>query len=322
MDESAIRNPQSAIRDPQSAICNPPSAIGHRSGFVAILGRPNVGKSTLLNALLGEKVAIVSPKPQTTRTRILGVLTRPEAQIIFLDTPGWHKPLHKLGEYMVSEVRRAVPDADVLLFLVDLTAPPHEEDRSLADLVRSVQTPILLVGNKVDMLGSRPADMALDPYRGLLPASTEAVIISALTGLGLADLLATIIARLPEGPQYYPPDFVTDQPERVIAAEMVREQVLLHTHQEVPHAVATEVDEFKVRDDGTTYIRAIIYVERDSQKGILIGQGGAMLKAIGQDARRELERFVEGKVYLDLWVKVRKNWRKKEGDLRWLGYKT
>jgi len=306
MDESPIPNPQSPT---------------HRSGFVAILGRPNVGKSTLLNALLGEKVAIVSPKPQTTRTRIMGVLTRPEAQVIFLDTPGWHRPLHKLGEYMVGEVRRAVPDADLLLFLADLTAPPHDEDRSLADLVRSAQAPVLLVGNKVDLLGNRPADVSLIPYRDLLPGA-EVVVISALTGLGLADLLEAVVVRLPEGPQYYPPDFVTDQPERVIAAEMVREQVLHHTHQEVPHAVATEVDEFKARDDGTTYIRAVIYVERDSQKGIVIGKGGAMLKAIGQDARRELERFVEGKVYLDLWVKVRKNWRKKEGDLRWLSYRA
>jgi len=306
MDESPIPNPQSPT---------------HRSGFVAILGRPNVGKSTLLNALLGEKVAIVSPKPQTTRTRIMGVLTRPEAQVIFLDTPGWHRPLHKLGEYMVGEVRRAVPDADLLLFLADLTAPPHDEDRSLADLVRSAQAPVLLVGNKVDLLGNRPADVSLIPYRDLLPGA-EVAVISALTGLGLADLLEAVVVRLPEGPQYYPPDFVTDQPERVIAAEMVREQVLHHTHQEVPHAVATEVDEFKARDDGTTYIRAVIYVERDSQKGIVIGKGGAMLKAIGQDARRELERFVEGKVYLDLWVKVRKNWRKKEGDLRWLSYRA
>ena len=296
--------------------------VDHRSGFVAILGRPNVGKSTLLNALLGEKVAIVSPKPQTTRARIQGVLTRPEAQVIFLDTPGWHRPLHKLGEYMVGEVRRAVPDADLLLFLADLTAPPNDEDLSLAGFLRRATAPILLGGNKVDLLRGRSADAALIPYRDLLPDADGSVVISALTGLGLAELLEAIVARLPEGPRYYPPDTVTDQPERVIAAEMVREQVLLHTHQEIPHAVATEVDEFKVRDDGTTYIRAVIYVERDSQKGIVIGKRGAMLKAIGQDARRELERFVEGKVYLDLWVKVKKNWRKKEGDLRWLGYRS
>jgi GTP-binding protein Era len=296
-------------------------STNYRSGFVPILGRPNVGKSTLLNSLLGEKVAIVSPKPQTTRTRILGVLTRPDAQMVFLDTPGWHQPLHKLGEYMVEVVRRAVPDADLILFLADLTELPNDEDRSLAELVRGSAAPVLVVGNKADLLHSRPADEALAPYRELLPGA-DAVVVSALTGQGLGELQEAIVARLPEGPQYYPPDVVTDQPERVIAAEMVREQVLVHTHQEVPHAVAVDVEEFKERDDGTTYIRAVIYVERDSQKGILIGRGGAMLKTIGQDARRELERFVEGKVYLDLWVKVRKNWRKKDDDLRRLGYRT
>jgi len=286
----------------------------YRSGFVVLLGRPNVGKSTLLNALLGEKIAIVSPRPQTTRTRILGVLTRPDAQVILLDTPGWHRPRHKLGEYMVSEVRRAVPDADLLLFLVDLTGPPNDEDRSLVGLLRGAAAPILLVGNKADLLPGRLPDVALEPYRKLLPGAGT-MIISALTGQGLADLLEAIIARLPEGPQYYPPDVVTDQPERFIAAEMVREQVLLHTHQEVPHAVAVVVDEYKERDEGITYIRAVIYVERESQKGILIGQGGAMLKTIGQEARRELERFVGGRVYLELWVKVRKNWRKKKDVL-------
>jgi GTP-binding protein Era len=297
------------------------SATCYRSGFVAILGRPNVGKSTLLNALLGEKIAIVSPKPQTTRTRILGVLTRPDAQMVFLDTPGWHQPFHKLGEYMVEVVRRAVPDADLLLFLADLTELPRDEDRSLAELLRGAEAPILLVGNKADLLHGRSPDAALAPYRELLPGA-DALVVSALTGQGLTELQEAVVARLPEGPQYYPPDVVTDQPERVIAAEMVREQVLQHTHQEVPHAVAVDVEEFKERDDGTTYIRAVVYVERDSQKGIVIGQGGAMLKTIGQAARGELERFMEGKVYLDLWVKVRKNWRKKDSDLRWLGYRT
>jgi GTP-binding protein Era len=305
----------------EPAMSHEPSAISYRSGFVAILGRPNVGKSTLLNTLLGEKVAIVSPKPQTTRTRILGILTRPDAQMVFLDTPGWHKPLHKLGEYMVEVVRRAVPDADLLLFLADLTEPPRDEDRSLAELLRGAEAPVLLVGNKADLLRGRSPDAALAPYRELLPGA-DALVVSALTGQGLAELQEAIVARLPEGPQYYPPDVVTDQPERVIAAEMVREQVLVHTHQEVPHAVAVDVEEFKERDDGTTYIRAVVYVERESQKGIIIGKGGVMLKTIGQEARRELERFMEGKVYLDLWVKVRKNWRKKDRDLKWLGYRS
>ncbi len=299
-------------------------SIPYRAGFVAIVGRPNVGKSTLLNAYLGQKIAIISPKPQTTRTVIRGGLTLPRAQVIFLDTPGIHDPIHKLGEYMVAAATRAVKDADVVVWLVDLTAPPNEEDRQIAALLREeCRVPLLLALNKVD----RVADVAAAgrPYRDLLeeegrPLYDLALPISARQGEGRDELLQAIIERLPESPPYYPDDFLTDQPMRVIVAELIREQVLHFTRQEVPHAVAVIVEEFQERTPERTYISAYIYVERETQKKILLGREGQMLKKIGQAARRETEAFLGRRVYLDLWVKVRKNWRKKPGALRWLGY--
>jgi GTP-binding protein Era len=291
----------------------------HRSGFVAVLGQPNVGKSTLMNAYLGEKIAIVSPKPQTTRNRLLGILTREDAQIIFMDTPGIHQPLHKLGEYMVETAVRTIPDADLALFLVDVSRPPSAEDLRIADLLRDQEhLPVLLLLNKVDLLAPG-RDGYAPAYRALL-ADAPALSISALEGEGLDELLERIIASLPRGPRYFPEEQLTDQQLRFIVAELVREAVLYHTHQEVPHAVAVRVEEFKERSSTLTYISANVFVERGTQKGIILGERGRMIKRIGASARREIERLLGTKVYLELWVKVKKKWRKDEAELRRLGY--
>ena len=295
------------------------------AGFVALVGKPNAGKSTLFNTYLGQKVAIVSPRPQTTRIVIRGVLTFPTAQVVFLDTPGIHRPVHRLGEFMVEMAARATADADVVVFLADLTTPPDAEDRAIVDLLRArSHAPLLLALNKADAVGD--VEAAGRPYLGLLcdpdgrPLYTAAIPLSATAGRGRQELLDTILALLPASPPYYPEDFLTDQPQRVIAAELVREQVMHYTHDEIPHAVTVIVDEFKERSPEMTYIAATVYVERESQKGILLGHQGQMMKRIGQAARREIEALLETRVYLELWVKVRKNWRKDPQALRWLGY--
>ncbi len=294
----------------------------HRSGFVAVVGRPNVGKSTLVNAYVGQKVAIVSEKPQTTRNRILGIHTRPEAQIIFVDTPGIHQPVHKLGQYMVKVAQAAVQDADLVLFMVDSSVPPTDEDRLVADvLARQCRAPVLLVLNKMDLL--RPADVQAhhDAYTAA-GKFDDWLMVSATRGDNLDKLLDRVIARLPLGPRFYPEGQVTDVQERFIAAELIREQVLRLLHQEVPYAVAVVVDEFKERREGLTYIAATIYVEKDSQKGIAIGSGGTMLKKIGAAAREEIEHMLSTKVFLELWVKVRPKWRRDDAALRNVGYRA
>jgi len=293
----------------------------HRSGFVAVIGRPNVGKSTLINRWLGQKIAIVSPKPQTTRNRLRGILTRPDAQIIFVDTPGIHEPKHKLGEFMVETAVRTIPDADVILWMVDVSVKPTAEDQQIAELLAEKATglPVIVALNKMDLL--RPQDVVshTEAYLALVE-ETDWVMISATRGDNCDELLQKVIVRLPLGPRLYPADQITDQQERFIAAELVREQVLRYTHQEVPHAVAVVVQEFKRRSEDMTYISAYIYVERESQKKILLGAGGRLIKRIGMAARQEIERLVGTRVYLDLWVKVRPKWRKKEKELRRLGY--
>lgn len=293
---------------------------GHRSGFVAVVGKPNVGKSTLVNAWLGVKLAAVSPKPQTTRNRLLGILTREDAQVIFVDTPGIHQPRTALGEYMVSEARRAVPDADLVLLLVDLSTPPDRADEEAARMVaEAVHIPAILVMNKSDLLPQEARAERLVAYEAL--GQFDATwVISALQGENLEGLLAQVIALLPEGPRFFPPDQLSDQQERFIAAEMIREQALLHLEQEVPHALAVVVQDFIERDDGLLSISANLYTERESQKGIVIGRGGAMLKEIGTSARQALEAFFGCRVYLELWVKVRKNWRRDPKMLQQLGY--
>jgi GTP-binding protein Era len=299
----------------------------HRSGFVAVIGHPNVGKSTLMNAYLGQKVAIVSPKPQTTRDRLLGILTLErargdpaDAQIIFVDTPGIHDPLHKLGEYMVQTALRAIPDADLVLFLVDASRLPNEEDRQIAAvLARHPGMPVVLVLNKADLLAPGEITADEDAYRQL--GEFEAwILISALHGENRDHLLELIVEFLPPGPRYFPEDQVTDQQLRFMAAELVREQVMRHLRQEIPYAVAVVVDQFKERHEELTYISANIFVERDTQKAIILGRGGEMIKRIGRDARREIEDLLGMRVYLELWVKVRKKWRKDEKELRRLGY--
>jgi len=293
---------------------------GHRSGFVAVIGKPNVGKSTLMNAYLGQKVAIVSEKPQTTRWRIRGILTRPDAQIIFVDTPGIHQPKHKLGEFMVETATRAIPDADVILFVVDVSEMPTAEDEQIARLIEKYgRAPVILALNKADLLPPERVIPHTDAYFKLV-RHEDWMLVSATRGDNRDKLLDMIIAHLPEGPRYYPEDQITDQPVRTIAAELIREQVLHFTHQEVPHAVAVVVEDFKERGPNLTYISATIYVEKDSQKGIIIGKEGRMLKRIGQAARREIEALLGTQVYLDLWVKVRKKWRRREEELRRLGY--
>jgi GTP-binding protein Era len=299
----------------------------HRSGFVAVVGKPNVGKSTLMNAYLGQKIAIISEKPQTTRNRLLGILTLrrirgdpADAQVIFVDTPGIHSPRHKLGEFMVETAVRAIPDADVVVFLVDVSILPGGEDVQIAELIREkCQVPVLLALNKVDLLTPKDVQPHTEAYQALGDFA-DWMLISATRGDNRDELLDLIVSYLPEGPCYYPEDQVTDQQERFIAAELVREAVLRYTHQEIPHAVAVMVEEFKERGPDMTYIAANIFVEKDSQKGIVIGQGGRMLKRIGREAREQIEEMVGTRVYLDLRVKVKKKWRRDEDELRRLGY--
>jgi GTP-binding protein Era len=291
----------------------------HRSGFVAVVGKPNVGKSTLMNAYLGEKVAIVTPKPQTTRLRQLGILTLPHAQIIFVDTPGIHPPRTKLGEAMVDAATDALPGADVALFMVDVSQMPDEADQMIASaLDRLPDLPVILALNKSDLLPPDKVTAHPDAYRALVPQA-EWMPVSATRGDNRDELLDTLIRALPAGPRLYPADQLTDMHLRDAAAEIIREKVLLNLHQEVPHSVAVQVDEFKERSESLTYIGATIYVEKDSQKGILIGQGGRMLRDIGAQARRDIEEMLGHKVYLEMWVKVLRNWRKDEKALRRLG---
>ena len=293
----------------------------HRSGFVAVVGKPNVGKSTLMNAWLGQKIAIVSEKPQTTRNRIRGILTRPDAQIILVDTPGIHPSIHRLGEYMVEVAARSIPDADVILFVVDASHMPDEKDRQVAGLIREKgQSPVVIAVNKMDLIPPEELPERCDAY-GSLTNSVDLVPISATRGDNRDRVLETVVAQLPYGPRYYPEDQVTDQTERSIAAELVREQVLRTLYQEVPHSVAVLVSEFKERPGKELiYIAATIFVEKSSQKAIVIGEGGRMLKRIGRAARGEIERMLGARVYLELWVKVRKRWRRDERELRRLGY--
>jgi GTP-binding protein Era len=292
---------------------------GFRSGFVALVGKPNVGKSTLLNALLGQKVAIVSPKPQTTRIPMRGILNRPDAQIIFVDTPGIHDPRTKLGSFMVEQARRSIPDADVVCFVVDISTPPNRIEGRIAALAARARAKRILVLNKLDQR-TRDGQQHLDAYRALGPWDME-VAVSALRRKGLETLVDEIVQWLPAGAPLYPQDQLTDQSEREHAAELVREQVLRYTEQEVPHGVAVEVEEWEDKEQAA-YIRMTIYVEKESQKGILIGANGAMLKRIGSAARRGIEAAIGRTVYLDLWVKARPNWRDDPSSLHWLGYRS
>jgi GTPase len=293
-----------------------------RSGFVSILGRPNTGKSTLLNRLIGAKIAIVSDKPQTTRTAIQGVLTLPDAQIVFVDTPGIHQSDSLINKRMMDAVRAALDQRDLLLFLVDVSRRFGEEDRRAVDLLKRTQAPAILVLNKIDLLGKdkRAVLPLIDQYRALRDFA-EYVPVSALSGEGVEALRDAIVTRLPQGPAYFPADHITDQPERFLAAELIREKALEATRQEVPHAVAVAVDTWE-QTARLIRIYATIYVERPGQKGILIGARGAMLKQIGTRARQEMERLFGKKVYLDLHIKVQTGWREKPAFLAALDWRT
>ena len=291
----------------------------HKSGFIAVIGRPNVGKSTLINSLIGQKIAIMSDKPQTTRNRILCILTRPEAQIVFLDTPGIHKPKHKLGEYMVKAAEGTLKEVDAIFFVVDATEKMGPGEYYILERLQATAKPVILVVNKLDLIEKEQVLPIISHYTDKYPF-VGVVPISAKEETNLDALIEEVEKYLPEGPQYYPEDMVTDQPERLIVAELVREKALQLTRDEVPHAIAVDVDEMKVRDNGDTYIRATIYVERDSQKGILIGAKGSMLKEIGRLARVDIEMLLGTRVFLDLWVKVKKDWRDRDSVLRGFGF--
>lgn len=295
-----------------------PGPEAFRSGFVGVVGKPNVGKSTILNFLLGRSVSIVSPRPQTTRGRILGILTRGNAQVVFVDGPGWHKPRHLLEKRMIAVAKGVVEEADVLLVVVDAVSRIKQEDEWVFDAVRRTKRPAVLAVNKVDAV-KKPFVLPLLERCAGLKLFDDYVPISALRGENMEVLLGALIARLPEGPRWYEPDQLTDQSTQQLVSEMIREQVLCATRQEVPQAVAVLLEELTPKER-LTVIRATILVERDGQKAIVIGHKGQLLKAIGQAARLNLERLIGRKVFLELWVKVAKGWRDDPAMLRQLGY--
>ena len=287
------------------------------SGFIAIIGRPNVGKSTLMNAMVGEKVAIVSNRPQTTRNRIMGISTQDNSQIVFLDTPGLHTPRNRLGEYMMKSAQDALQGIDALIVMVDATAV-GKQDRAVVEDMSKHNVKKVLVLNKIDLLEPQAllgliASFAEAGYDDIIP-------ISARSGDGLRELKELLISYLPEGPQYFPSDAITDQPERLICGELIREKALYHLKEEVPHGIGVEMMSIKKMSDNLIEIHATIYCERPAHKGIIIGKQGSMLKLIGQEARRDIETLLGSRVHLQLWLKVRENWRNRMDDLRTLGY--
>jgi GTPase len=294
----------------------------HHSGTIAIVGKPNVGKSTLLNSLLGQKIAAVSPRPQTTRHRQLGILTLPDAQIVFVDTPGLHTPRHKLGEFFNQEAGEALKGVDGILFLVDASTSPDEEGERIAKMLAGLRhAPQAILGlNKIDLVSADVLEANRKAYQALLP-NAPALAFSAVSRVGLAELLARLVEHLPLRPPEYPEEQITDLYEREIAADLIREAALIYLQQEVPHALAVRIDEFSERSNGNAYIAATLFVERDSQKGIVIGEGAGMLKRIGSAARKEIESMSGRKVFLELRVKVAKDWRDDEAFLRRIGYK-
>lgn len=293
-----------------------------KSGFVALVGRPNVGKSTLVNQLVGQKIAIMSDKPQTTRTRIRGVLTRDEGQIVFLDTPGIHKPEHRLGEYMIDTAEQSMRDVDVIAFVVDASVAFTESDEKVLQMIKGTRSPVILVLNKVDVT---PKDKLLTRIEFLRKQHDFAHIVpvSGATGDQVDVLTRLLFDMLPTGPFFYPPDVVTDNPEQFVIAELIREKVLLLTREEIPHSIAVSIEQLEYRGEKQSlYIHAIIYTERDSQKGILIGKSGEMLKRVGTLARRDIENLLGTKAFLELWIKVKKDWRNQEHLLRNFGFQS
>lgn len=311
--------PELNIAEPLTTI--PIAPEGFKSGFVAIVGRPNVGKSTLMNHLIGQKIAITSPVAQTTRNRLRGILTTPEAQIIFVDTPGIHKPHHELGKVLVQNAKTAIKSVDLVLFVVDSSTDAGTGDRFILDILKKTNTPVVLGLNKVDL---QPNNYQFidDTYADLIADSNWSTVkFSATTGVGTENLQQTLIDQLETGPYYYPPDLVTDQPERFIMAELIREQILLHTRQEIPHSVAITIE--KIEETAKlTKINAAINIERSSQKGIIIGKKGSMLKTIGTASRQQIQKLISGSVYLELFVKVEPKWRQSRLRLAEFGYQV
>lgn len=291
-----------------------------RSGFVSIIGRPNVGKSTFMNKVLGQKIAIMSDKPQTTRNKIQGVYTTDDSQMIFIDTPGIHKPKHQLGEHMMKVARNTLRETEVILFLVNVSEELGRGDEFIIDMLQNTKTPIVLVMNKIDLVHPDKLIQQIEVYKDKLEFS-DIVPISALQGNNIEKLLEVIEGYLPDGPMYYPADRITDHPEHFIVSELIREKALHLTSQEIPHAIGVEIDRMKADEKGTVHVSATIYVERESQKGMVIGKNGKMLKEIGKLARADIENLLGSKVFLEVWVKVQKDWRNKTQFIRSLGYK-
>ncbi|MGI6452999.1 MAG: GTPase Era [Syntrophomonadaceae bacterium] len=291
-----------------------------KSGFVSIVGRPNVGKSTLLNTVIGKKIAIVSDKPQTTRTRISGIHTCGQGQIIFIDTPGIHKPKHLLGKYMVKASTGTLNEVDLIYYMTDVTRPFGKGEQYIVDQLKETSLPVFLLVNKIDLVNSDAIEEFVKPFKQQMNFA-EIIPLSAALGINIPMVLEKTFGYLSEGPLYYPEDNLTDQPVSFLVGEIIREKALMYTRDEVPHSLAVEVEEFKNKGSGKMFLRAVIYTEKNSQKGIIIGRNGQMLKTIGEEARKDIEEILEKPIYLDLWVKVNKNWRDDESNLKRLGYR-
>ena len=291
-----------------------------KSGFIAIIGRPNVGKSTFLNKVIGQKIAIMSDKAQTTRNKIQGVLTRDDSQMVFIDTPGIHKPKHRLGDFMMKIAENTLNEVDAVLFMINAKEGYGAGDQFIINRLEKVNSPVFLIINKIDLVHPEKLLSLIDEYKDK-GKFEEIIPISALEGNNINHLLDELLKHLPEGPQYYPADQVTDHPERFIITELIREKALHMTREEIPHSIAVVMENMEKRDDGKIHIRATIVTERGTQKGIIIGKQGSMLKNIGTQARKDIETLLGSKVYLELWVKVKKDWRNKQSQLHELGFR-
>ncbi|ASE36183.1 MULTISPECIES: GTPase Era [Staphylococcus] len=291
----------------------------HKSGFVSIIGRPNVGKSTFVNRVIGHKIAIMSDKPQTTRNKIQGVMTQEDAQIIFLDTPGIHKPKHKLGDYMMRVARNTLAEIDAIMFMVNINEEIGRGDEYIMEMLKHVDTPVFLVLNKIDLVHPDDLMPKIEQYQTYMDF-TEIVPISALEGHNVDHFIEVLKSYLPEGPKYYPDDQISDHPEQFVVSELIREKILHLTSEEIPHSIGVNVDRMIKESESRVRIEATIFVERNSQKGIVIGKGGKKLKEVGKRARLDIEHLLGSKVYLELWVKVQKDWRNKVNFIRQMGY--